>query len=162
MKRYLFDSIEKDLKRKMVFVTGPRQVGKTYLSKQILNEYPNGQYLNFDNIEDRALILNYQWKQNSDLLVFDEIHKMKDWKNFLKGVFDSKNEWQSILVTGSARLDTFRQTGDSLAGRYFHYRLNPVTVKEVENKLDPFTALERINKFGGFPERLRWRYRKAT
>lgn len=138
----------------MVFITGPRQVGKTYLAKQVMGQFHKPQYLNFDNIEDRRIISEQSWLQDSDLLVFDEIHKMKNWKNYLKGVYDSKNINQSILVTGSARLDTFRQSGDSLAGRYFHHRLNPISVKELKDITEPYNAINLLNKFGGFPEPL--------
>lgn len=154
MRRYLFDQILKDLAKKMVFITGPRQVGKTYLSKQIMTQYDKPQYLNYDNFTDRKIIIEQTWIQNSDLLVFDEIHKMKDWKNYLKGVFDTKYNNQSILVTGSARLNTFRQTGDSLAGRYFHHRLNPLSVRELIDSVDPYEAVNLLNEFGGFPEPL--------
>ena len=133
MKRYLYNQILEDLKKKIVFVTGPRQVGKTFLAKQIMENFARPQYLNFDNINDLRIINDTSWAINTDLLVFDEIHKMKKWKSYIKGVYDSKSSNQSILVTGSARLDTFRQSGDSLAGRYLHLRLNPVSVKEISS-----------------------------
>lgn len=154
MKRYLFDQILNDIKSKMVFITGPRQVGKTYLAKQIMKKFSKPQYLNFDNINDRKIINEMGWRVNADLLVFDEIHKMKNWKIFLKGIYDSHPSGQSILVTGSARLETFRQSGESLAGRYFHLRLHPLSVKELKNKLSAFEIIERLNNYGGFPEPL--------
>ncbi len=154
MQRYLYNPIVRDLAKKMVFITGPRQVGKTYLSKQIMSEFSNPQYLNYDNVIDRKIIFDMTWFKNADLLVFDEIHKMKNWKNYLKGVFDTKTSNQTILVTGSARLETFRQSGDSLAGRYYHYRLNPISVKELEDQADPYESVELLNNFGGFPEPL--------
>ena len=154
MKRYLFTQILKDLKRKMVFITGPRQVGKTYLSKQIAEKFSKTQYLNYDILDDRRIINEMQWRKNLDLLIFDEIHKKKNWKLFLKGVFDSKEENLKILITGSARLETFRQSGESLAGRYLHLRLNPFSVKELSNNLSPYNAIESLNKFSGFPEPL--------
>jgi len=155
MKRYLYDQILEDLKKKIVFVTGPRQVGKTFLAKQIMQNFSHPQYLNFDNINDFKIIKDSGWALNTDLLIFDEIHKMKNWKNYIKGIYDSKPAYQSILVTGSARLDTFRQSGDSLAGRYFHLRLNPVSVKEISVLVpDTYNALELLNNFGGFPEPL--------
>ncbi|MBI9072200.1 MAG: ATP-binding protein [Melioribacteraceae bacterium] len=154
MNRYLYKHVIKDLKKKMVFITGPRQVGKTFFSKQIMLEFKNPQYFNFDNVEDKLIIQQMIWRKDSDLLVFDEIHKKKDWKNFIKGVFDSKNINQSILVTGSARLDTFRQVGDSLAGRYYHYHLNPFSIKELKTTLSNYERLEQINNYGGFPEPL--------
>lgn len=155
MKRYLYDQILEDLKKKIVFITGPRQVGKTFLAKQIMENFANPQYLNYDNLNDLRIIKDTSWALNTDLIVFDEIHKMKNWKNYIKGVYDSKQNNQSILVTGSSRLDTFRQTGDSLAGRYLHLRLNPLSIKEISHIVpNNYEGLELLNKFGGFPEPL--------
>ncbi|MBU4479209.1 MAG: ATP-binding protein [Candidatus Omnitrophica bacterium] len=153
MERYLYSHIKADLVKKMVFITGPRQVGKTYLAKQIMREYRNPIYLNYDNSNDAIVIQKRQWPLSADLVIFDEVHKMKKWKIFLKGTFDTKPPHLAILVTGSARLDTFRQTGDSLAGRYFHYRLYPLTVKEVCGKnAAAQDVLNRLMNVGGFPE----------
>ena len=154
MKRHIQKDITGDLKKKMVFITGPRQVGKTYLAKEIMKGFKKPQYLNFDNLDDARIIMSGSWPQDSDLLVLDEIHKMKSWKKYLKGVFDSKPEGQHILVTGSSRMDTFRQSGESLAGRYFHYRLLPFSVKELDIKGSAYEKLEMIMKLGGFPEPL--------
>jgi len=152
MRRYLHAQILKDLPKKMVMITGPRQVGKTYLAKQIMAEFKTPQYLNADAPEDRSIILGRGWPLNADLLVFDEIHKIKDWKPYLKGVFDTRPGNQAILLTGSARLETFRQTGESLAGRYFHLRLHPLSIKELAGAIPPDEALDKIIRFGGFPE----------
>lgn len=152
MKRYLHDQILKDLKRKMVMITGPRQVGKTYLAKEMMSEFANSQYLNHDNDIDRRIIKRRSWRLDAGLLIFDEIHKMKKWKIYLKGTFDTRPRGQSILVTGSARLDTYRQSGESLAGRYLHLRLYPLSVKELAGSLAPFEAVEKLNRLGGFPE----------
>ncbi len=152
MKRYLFEQVIKDLEKKMVFITGPRQVGKTHLSKDIMKNYKNPQYLNFDDKDGQRIILDQSWKSNTDLIVFDEIHKMKNWKNYIKGVFDTKLKHQSILVTGSARLDTLRKGGDSLAGRYYHLRLNPLSIKELSDETSPYDTLEKFFKLGSFPE----------
>jgi predicted AAA+ superfamily ATPase len=152
MKRYLQDRIIDDLKIKMVFLTGPRQVGKTYLAKSMLAEFKNAIYLNNDDIDDTVIIRKRSWPLNSSLVVLDEIHKMKGWKNFIKGTFDTKGASQSFLVTGSARLDTFGRTGESLAGRYFMYRLNPLSVKELAGTIEPYEAVNLLNKLGGFPE----------
>ena len=153
MKRYADDLIEKDLAKKMVFVTGARQVGKTTLSKLLLDETP-GQYLNYDVAEDRAVILRQGWRAQAKLLVLDEIHKMPEWKPWLKGVVDGKPKGQQLLVTGSARLDTFRQTGESLAGRFFAWRLHPISVREwcEQTGAQPADALTHLLERGGFPE----------
>ena len=153
MKRYADDLIQKDLAKKMVFVTGARQVGKTTLSKLLLDETP-GQYLNYDVAEDRAVILRLGWRMQAKLLVLDEIHKMPDWKPWLKGVVDGKPKGQQLLVTGSARLDTFRQAGESLAGRFFAWRLHPISVREwcEQTGAQPADALMHLLERGGFPE----------
>lgn len=152
MKRYLFHQIIKDLKKKMVFITGPRQVGKTYLAHQVMKNFKKPIYLNYDNIDDQRIIQQRSWRLNSDLIIFDEVHKMKNWKTFLKGIYDSKPKNQAILITGSARLETYRQSGESLAGRYLHLRLNPFSVKELKNLMSPYDAIEKLNTLGGFPE----------
>ena len=153
MKRYLDDRIRRDLAKKMVFVSGPRQVGKTTLSQALLTEFP-GQYLNYDVAADRAVIETQTWKSSAPLLVLDEIHKMSGWKNWLKGVYDGKPHKQKLLVTGSARLDTFRQSGESLAGRFFAWRLHPISVREwcEQTGAKPDDALTHLLERGGFPE----------
>ncbi len=153
MKRYLEERIVADLKKKMVLLTGPRQVGKTYLSKQIAEEYFNRScYLNFDNSIDARVIVEQSWPGDVDLLILDELHKMAGWKQYLKGVYDTKPSECSLLVTGSSRMDTFRQAGESLAGRYFHYRLWPLSVAELKSRFKPREAFSLLQKYGGFPE----------
>jgi len=136
----------------MVLVTGPRQVGKTHLARMLLPEFPRAQYLNFDVPADASIIRSHSWPLHSALLVFDELHKMHEWKQYLKGVFDGRDENQAILVTGSARMETFRQTGESLAGRYFHFHLLPLSVRELAGEMPPAEALAQLNTLGGFPE----------
>jgi uncharacterized protein len=139
--------IMKDLKKKMVFLTGPRQVGKTWLAKDISKSFSNSVYLNYDSLDDRKIIKKEAWLPKTELLILDEIHKMPGWKNYLKGVYDTRPEHMMILITGSARLETFRQSGDSLAGRYFTHRLLPLSPSEINSD-----DLEKFMKRGGFPE----------
>lgn len=148
MKRYLEDQIKEDLKRKMVFVGGPRQVGKTTLAKSLLKGEKSG-YLNWDIATDRDDILQHKLPI-SRLWIFDEIHKYRKWRNYLKGIYDGKKSGQQVLVTGSARLDLYRFGGDSLQGRYHYLRLHPLSVAELEltTQKDFLTLL----KLGGFPE----------
>jgi hypothetical protein len=172
LKRYLEPYIEKDLKERMVFIGGPRQVGKTTLSGQIGNLYykDNFCYFNWDWRPDRKAIINEEFPADKKLFIFDEIHKYRNWKNFLKGFYDKNKERIKILVTGSSRLDIYRRGGDSLLGRYRFLRLHPLTLKEIispcKSEISPFkplsfpkkiedkicTTFQRLFKFGGFPE----------
>jgi uncharacterized protein len=154
MKRYLEEIVSRDLAKKMVFLTGPRQVGKTTLAGQLLAAYPTGQYLNFDNANDRKTITSHAWNPQAPLLVFDELHKMPRWKSWLKGVYDGKISENKILVTGSARVDFLKKSGDSLAGRFFSLRLHPLSVAEwcAEHGTTQEQALSHLLERGGFPE----------
>ncbi|HBS27580.1 MAG TPA: hypothetical protein DD827_10765 [Gammaproteobacteria bacterium] len=150
MKRTQQDLVLKDLSKKMVFLTGPRQVGKTSLALAIAEEYASSVYLNYDNFSHREIIKQMDWLPDTRFLILDELHKMEDWKNYLKGLYDTKPTTLHILVTGSARLETFRQSGDSLAGRFFRHRLNPLSLAEIPDASEPM--LEQLLQRGGFPE----------
>ena len=150
MKRAQQDIIVKDLARKMVFITGPRQVGKTSLALAISDGFEKSLYLNYDNFSHRDIIRKADWMPDTRLLILDELHKMEGWKNYLKGIYDTRPPYQQILVTGSARLDAFRQSGDSLAGRFFRHRLNPLSMSEIPDSTDKDLAL--LLERGGFPE----------
>ena len=154
MKRYLDDLVLNDLATKAVVLTGPRQVGKTTLSRQLMQSFGSAQYLNWDVLADRAVLQRQSWNPRAGLLVMDEIHKMPNWKAWLKGVADGRLAGQALLVTGSARMETFRQAGDSLAGRYFAFRLHPISVREwcEQQRVAPATALDHLLERGGFPE----------
>jgi len=154
MKRYLDDLVLKDLTGKAVILTGPRQVGKTTLSRQLMPLFGAAQYLNWDVLADRIVLQRQSWNPRASLLVMDEIHKMPDWKSWLKGVIDGRLPGKSLLVTGSARMETFRQSGDSLAGRYFAFRLHPISVREwcSHQSVNPAMALDHLLERGGFPE----------
>ena len=151
MERYLEKLISKDLKEKIVLLAGPRQVGKTTLSKQLTSSHV---YLNYDAASDRRIIHAQEWSREAELVIFDELHKMKKWKSWIKGIYDTEGISPSLLVTGSAKLDIYRKGGESLAGRFFYYRLHPLTVKEICTTLgeDSETALDKLLKLGGFPE----------
>jgi len=152
MKRYLTNYILDDLKKKIVLLTGPRQSGKTTLSKMLSNNFD---YLNFDNPEHRLGLIERSWDRSKDLIIFDELHKLKNWKSWLKGIYDTEGVQPRIIVTGSAKPDIYRKVGDSLAGRFFQFRLHPLDLKEIKriNKPDNLQAvLDLLLDTGGFPE----------
>ncbi len=147
MKRYLEDPVREDLEKKMVFVGGPRQVGKTTLALDLAP--PSHRYLNWDILKDREFILKQKFPMER-FVIYDELHKFKLWRNYIKGFYDKVGSGRQILVTGSARLDYYRYSGDSLQGRYHYYRLHPLTVAELGiEKQSDFDALLML---GGFPE----------
>ncbi|MSP95858.1 MAG: ATP-binding protein [Betaproteobacteria bacterium] len=145
--RYLLSTLKDDLSRKMVFLGGPRQVGKTSLGKELIAD--PAAYLNWDVAAHRAAILKHQLPAG-DAWLFDEIHKYRQWRGFLKGLFDMYGSARRILVTGSARLDYYRYGGDSLQGRYHYLRLHPFSVAELGIKSQ--ADFEQLLRLGGFPE----------
>jgi len=145
LERYLKGQVARDLERKMVLLAGPRQVGKTTLALDVAGGRDG--YMNWDVAEDRERILQRQLPP-VDLLVFDEIHKFRGWRNFLKGVVDS-GRWDRVLVTGSARLDAYRRGGDSLQGRHHFLRLFPLSAAELGMGQ---SDLPDLLSLGGFPE----------
>lgn len=109
-KRYLTPYIVDDLKDKMVFIGGPRQVGKTTLCRNFVAAFfKNHAYFNWDNRSDRKAIMAASWPGDAELLIFDEIHKYRQWKGLIKGEYDKLKDRFKFLVTGSARLDLYRR-----------------------------------------------------
>jgi uncharacterized protein len=161
--------------RQMLFLSGPRQVGKTTTARALGEQFPDCTYLNWDVTEHRRLIMAggaavaeaadlHRARDSAQVLILDEIHKMPGWKDLLKGLFDGWAPNLKIVVTGSAHLNVFKKGGDSLMGRYFPYRMHPLSVGEICSPaiteglyrarpqapaVDDFAALLR---YGGFPE----------
>lgn len=155
--------------RQMVFVSGPRQVGKTTLCRKFASAY-----FNWDDQDARAKVLKgpaeiaqaaglNKLLDAAPVLVFDELHRYRRWKTFLKGFFDVYGQNAKMIVTGSSRLDIFKRGGDSLMGRYFLYRMHPFSVAELTHPaLDlktggvPRPLADRewnaLWMFGGYPE----------
>ncbi len=152
MDRYIKTEVEADLKKKMVFVGGPRQVGKTTLALSILGgDERHPAYYNWDYADDKRVLLQGGLPVGQSLVVLDEIHKYKQWRNYIKGLYDKNKSSISFLITGSARLDYYRKGGDSLQGRYHYYRLHPLSLYEL-NQEPSSGDLDTLLTFGGFPE----------
>ncbi len=179
-------AFSRDFGRQMRFIIGPRQSGKTTAAKKFLEDQGCLElYYNWDQrkIRDRYIadshffvqeIHNVEPTERKRWLCMDEIHKYPKWKNVLKDFFDSFGQENGFIITGSARLDMMRRSGDSLVGRYFTFRLNPVTLRElsgksfkeppadadewVKSKLDHLVyekaELSALLQFSGFPEPL--------
>jgi predicted AAA+ superfamily ATPase len=164
--RYLQSDITEDALRskKMAFISGPRQVGKTTLGKAMISSTNN--YFSWDNESFRKA-----WSRSADesissrsqgIVLLDEIHKDRQWKRRLKGLYDTQGQDVPIIVTGSARLDFYRKGGDSLMGRYIPYRLHPFTVAEClkpqspetvfQHEMKPIRSWKDLMRLGGFPE----------
>ena len=151
IKRNLKTPMLRDLNEKIILLSGPRQCGKTTLSKDLFKRFD---YLNYDSGSDRENLKSQTWNRKTDLIIFGEIHKMKDWKSWIKGVYDKEGLNPRLLVTGSARMNQFKKTGDSLAGRHLSYHLHPFDLKELNLKTlkEKESALDTLLNVGGFPE----------
>ncbi|MBI2027947.1 MAG: ATP-binding protein [Deltaproteobacteria bacterium] len=154
--RYIEKNVLKDIQDKLVFIGGPRQVGKTTFAFHLLGarkgkDHPG--YLNWDIDLHRQKIIQRKISSIAPFMVFDEIHKYVRWRNFMKGFFDLYYPKRQALVTGSARLDYYRKGGDSLQGRYHYYRLHPYSLNEL-SKHPGRDELDALLQFGGFPEPL--------
>ena len=183
-RKRLYDTIladHLDRHRQMAFVTGPRQVGKTTTCRRA-----SGEYLDWDNADHRQVILNGptatarelgldRLREKPPVAVFDELHKFRRWKSFLKGFFDTYADQVRVLVTGSSRMDVYRRGGDSLMGRYLLYHIHPFTVAEAtyQDLPDPKRILRMPRRIreadfkalwehGGFPEPFVKRDRRFT
>jgi predicted AAA+ superfamily ATPase len=148
--RSLTEPLSQALDSKIVLLSGPRQVGKTTLSRSL--GYSDLNYLNLDYADDRKIQRDQSWSRSSELVVFDELHKIPKWKSFIKGIYDKEGCRPRLLVTGSARLEITRRGGESLAGRHRLMRLHPLTVCELLPSMPANESLPRLLKFGGFPE----------
>ena len=137
--RRVWDELSRD--KTMVLMAGPRQAGKTTLAKQLAEGFSNSLYFNWDIVSDRQKLLAHptffteleRRDSSIPLVIFDEIHKYRDWKNYLKGVVDEFGGRYRFLVSGSGRLEIYQKGGDSLAGRYLPMHLWPLTLAELSN-----------------------------
>jgi predicted AAA+ superfamily ATPase len=151
--RYLAKYILDDSKKKMAFLTGPRQSGKTTLVLDLLKDL-QGIYLNWDDQDHRRQILKRDWSDEETYVALDEIHKYSRWKNFLKGTYDTQKDKHRFIITGSAKLDIYKKGQDSMLGRFFSWRVHPLCLSELKHhfKNNDESNLDKLIKLGGFPE----------
>lgn len=150
MRRYLEKSILEFIHRKIILVTGPRQTGKTTLTKALSKSFA---YYNYDIKSDLDVFRKNEWDRTKKIVIFDELHKKNKWKLWLKGIYDQHGtQNQGIVVTGSAKLDLAKKVGDSLAGRFFSYRLYPFDLKELKGNQSLEKNYNHLLQFSGFPE----------
>jgi uncharacterized protein len=151
--RYIERPMSEDIKRKMVFIGGPRQTGKTTLARHLCKQWGfdvEKRYLNWDSARDREKFMQERFPAEPGALVLDEVHKYSRWRQVVKGLFDTRGHELRIIVTGSARLDYYRRGGDSLQGRYHFYRLFPLSFSELG--VSALSAVHDLLNYGGFPE----------
>jgi hypothetical protein len=165
IERRVTSELRDDLAKKMVFLSGPRRCGKTTIVKALTKER-RGTYLSWDDATHRRAIQRAELDLDAPLWAFDELHKYRRWRGFLKGLYDTHHEAHEILVTGSARLELYGRGGDSLQGRYFAHHLHPLTGSEIARRaLVPLAELPELPRepiggdvldallvLGGFPE----------
>jgi len=154
--RYLEPAVAAALSRKMVFIGGPRQVGKTTLALSLIDrraDETHPAYLSWDDPRAAARLRKLELPPHEPLIVLDEIHKYARWRNLVKGLYDTEKSRRRIVVTGSARLDYYRKGGDSLANRYRYFRLHPFSLRELDSTAQK-ADLDALLHFGGFPEPL--------
>lgn len=181
IKRNLYNEIQRHLAAKeLSIIIGPRQVGKTTLMLELLNELKNrGEkvlFLNLDYESDKRffesqdLLLNKIKLEigNEGYIFIDEIQRKENAGLFLKGIYDLNLPYK-FIISGSGSLELKEKIHESLTGRKRLFELLPVSFKEFvnfkteykyENKLDEYFELEKgktkilLNEyisFGGYP-----------
>lgn len=156
-KSYLNLWKEQSQEKEMVFLAGPRQAGKTTLTKEIAQNFKNNLYFNWDILSNKKVLIENptffesinRVDASKPFIIFDEIHKYKNWKNYLKGIYDEFFKEYLFLISGSGRLNTYQKGGDSLAGRYLMFHLFPFTISELSAKKRRFSDFikDPISKF---------------
>ncbi len=183
-KRNIYKRIWDDLfpDKSLILLAGPRQSGKTTFARDIVaKDFKDIIYFNWDIDGDKRRLLTdpvffskipKSSISSKPLVILDEIHKYRDWKNYLKGIYDQFEKEYNFLVTGSGRLEYSRKAGDSLAGRYLKFHIFPFTLSELtspetdladflENPLEDFEDVvsgntsdnfDNLWELSGFPE----------
>lgn len=153
--------IEKNLfQKKVVVIYGPRRVGKTTLSKQLMQTVEKSRYINcelFENklaLETTNSIALRNFLGNYKLIVLDEAQYIADIGRILKIIADTFPDIQ-LIATGSSSFELGNRVAEPLTGRSREFLLYPFSVGEILSQDDSVTimaGLERLLRFGLYPE----------
>lgn len=144
-----------------VVLLGPRQVGKTTLARKIAADWPGGAlYLDMERPADRRRLVDaddYLRRQRGQLVIIDEIHRVPNLFEVLRGVIDDARaagqRTGHFLLLGSAAIELMRQASETLAGRVAYLDVAPLNA--LETGAEPHhIALDALWLRGGFPDSL--------
>ena len=135
----IWDQLSAD--KSLIMLAGPRQSGKTTFAQDIVaKDFQDIIYFNWDIAKDKSRLIDdpaffskvpRSSLSSKPLVILDEIHKYRNWKNYLKGIYDQFKKDYQFLITGSGRLEFSRKAGDSLAGRFLKFHILPFTLAEL-------------------------------
>lgn len=153
----------------IVVITGIRRCGKSTLLHQIIKNYNNFSYINFDDerlfnfeLSDfQNLMLIFKKQNNSKVIFIDEIQNVPNWERFVRRIFE---EGYKIYITGSNSKLLSSELATHLTGRYLKIELFPFSFAEYINykriEILPLTSdnlaaiLKTFDEYlqsGGFP-----------
>lgn len=145
-------------------ISGPRQIGKTTLVKQILKQLQLPSiYLSADGqIDNSGFWINNAWEQarlqlktdriSEIILCLDEIQKINNWSEYIKKEWDLdtlNNTQVKVILLGSSRLLIQEGLSESLAGRFESISMNHWSCAEMNDAFG--MTPDQYVFFGGYP-----------
>ncbi len=162
IRRKLQEGLEQSLfQGKIIILYGPRQVGKTTMVKQLLEEHKEQSlYLNCEILSVNQALSEPEPKKlksyfgDNKIVVLDEAQKITNIGTVLKVFVDTYPEVQ-IIATGSSSFDLANVTSEPLTGRTNQFILYPLSFAEIMESSDRLSAeakLENLLRYGAYPE----------